>query len=165
MRAVLASDRLQMDGKTRWFAYMLFYKVIPRWQGRWHWFLYRCFSIAWLYSTQGNLDCFCFCLCFAFVCVVLLFACLFSFLFVFSLLFFGLFAFVSNWTTRLQRQWKMFKLQNGLLSYVKVIQGNSIECIHLSWQNPSLPPSSTIYTLTAFAARHLTSWLFNFCIC
>ena len=30
MRAVLASDRLQMDGKTRWFAYMLFDKVIPR---------------------------------------------------------------------------------------------------------------------------------------
>ena len=62
----------------------------------------------------------------------------------------------------------MFKLQNGLLfikSYVKVIQGNSIECMHLSWQNPSLPPSSTINTLTAFAARHLTSWLFNFCIC
>lgn len=27
MRAVLASDRLQMDGKTQWFAYVLFDKV------------------------------------------------------------------------------------------------------------------------------------------
>lgn len=161
MRAVLASDRLQMDGKTRWFAYMLFYKVIPRWRGRWHWFLYRCFSIAWLYSTQGNLDCFCFCLCFAFVCVVLLFACLFSFLFVF-------FAFVF-WTVCFCEQ-----LNDSITKTVENVQiakwfaqlrkGHS-ECIHLSWQNPFLPPSSTINTLTAFAARHLTSWLFNFCIC